>query len=74
MILLFFAIFSLASAATVDVPISTGPVNATVRGNVMTDGWIFLGIPYSQPPIGDLRFEVGLRKIYGTTNLASSFS
>lgn len=60
LVLLFLLPFSLRfiSADTVDIPISFRGVNATVRGQARNNGWVFYGVAYAQPPIGDLRFAV----------------
>lgn len=42
----------MATAASPEIPLSTGRVRGTVREGIRR----FAGIPYAEPPIGDLRF------------------
>lgn len=57
-LLLLLRLFFPSLKATVDVEINGGPVHATVRGNLLDNGRIFLGVPFAESPVGHLRFEV----------------
>lgn len=59
-----FLLVGAAWTATVDIQIQSGPVSATVRGNILAEGWGFYGIPYANSVVGDNRFEVSLLWVY----------
>lgn len=57
--LFVFVVLSVSGSSVVEI--GDGPL----RGKTMTtktgrDFDAFLGIPYAKPPVGDLRFEVGI--------------
>lgn len=71
-LLVFLLCFLLPSLeASVDIQITAGSVNATVRGNTLRNGWIFLRIPYAEDPVGDLRFEVFISVFIGFSQRSS---
>lgn len=39
--------------------------NAVVTGNIVSNGYAFLGIPYAQSPVGQNRFAVSYHLSFG---------
>jgi hypothetical protein len=59
LLLIFSAIFQLIFAQNLTVKIEDGFIMGSVmKTRLGNDFYAFRGIPYAEPPLGDLRFQV----------------